>query len=41
LGYLDFRFQEEDWRTSRQDLSHWFERFSERRAMVLTAPTAI
>jgi glutathione S-transferase len=41
LGYLDFRYQDENWRATRPRLAAWFERFSERPAMARTAPSEI
>jgi glutathione S-transferase len=41
LGYLDFRYGDENWRASRPRLAAWFERFSERPAMARTAPQEI
>jgi glutathione S-transferase len=41
LGYLDFRYGEEDWRASRPKLAAWFERFAERPSMARTAPAEI
>jgi glutathione S-transferase len=41
LGYLDFRYADEDWRATRRRLAAWFERFSERPAMARTAPQEI
>jgi glutathione S-transferase len=41
LGYLDFRYGDEDWRAPRPKLSAWFERFSERSSMAKTAPVEI
>jgi glutathione S-transferase len=41
LGYLDFRYGDEDWRATRPRLTAWFERFSERPAMTRTAPREI
>jgi glutathione S-transferase len=38
LGYLDFRYQDENWRAARPRLTAWFERFSERPSMARTAP---
>jgi len=38
LGYLDFRYSDEDWRSSHKELALWFERFATRPAMALTAP---
>jgi len=39
LGWLDFRFADEDWRTRRPQLKSWFEPFSKRPSMVKTMPT--
>jgi len=39
LGWLDFRFADEDWRTRRPQLKNWFELFSKRPSMVKTMPT--
>jgi glutathione S-transferase len=41
LGYLDFRYGDEDWRGSRPRLAAWFARFSERPSMARTAPQEI
>jgi glutathione S-transferase len=41
LGYLDFRYASEGWRTSRPKLAVWFERFSKRPSMAETAPQEI
>ena len=38
LGYLDFRFPDEVWRTDRPALADWFEEFAERRSIVETIP---
>ncbi|MEM6999025.1 MAG: glutathione S-transferase [Pseudomonadota bacterium] len=38
LGYLDFRYPEDDWRQGRNDLAGWFEEFSARESMQLTIP---
>jgi glutathione S-transferase len=38
LGYLDFRYADEDWRAPRPRLAAWFERFAARPAMARTAP---
>lgn len=38
LGYLDFRFANEPWRTGHPGLATWFERFSARPSMTATAP---
>lgn len=36
LSYSDFRFPEDDWRSSRPGLAGWLDRFSSRRSMQLT-----
>jgi glutathione S-transferase len=41
LGYLDFRYQDENWRANRPRLAAWFERFAQRPAMARTAPSEI
>ena len=41
LGYLDFRYGDEDWRATRPMLAGWLERFSERPSMARTAPVEI
>ena len=41
LGYLDFRYGDEDWRARRPRLAAWYERFSERPAMARTAPVEV
>mgnify|MGYP006284675649 FL=1 len=38
LGYLDFRFQAEDWRASRPDLADWYAGFAYRESMQKTVP---
>lgn len=38
LGWLDFRFSNEDWRAQRPKLSRWFESFSQRPSMTKTVP---
>jgi glutathione S-transferase len=38
LGYLDFRFGDEDWRSSRPKLAGWNERFGTRPSLRATAP---
>lgn len=38
LGYLDFRFTDEHWRTSRPGLARWFEGFAQRPSMQASAP---
>jgi glutathione S-transferase len=40
LGYLDFRFSYLNWREGRPGLSDWYKEFSERPAMLKTAPKA-
>jgi glutathione S-transferase len=38
LGWLDFRFPEEDWRKERPDLAAWYETFAARPSMQATVP---
>jgi len=38
LGYLDFRYEDRDWRASNPKLATWFESFSGRASAVATAP---
>jgi len=38
LGYLDFRFQAEEWRASRPDLANWYAGFAARASMQDTVP---
>ena len=38
LGYLDFRYPDEDWRDGRPALASWYNAFSRRPAMLATAP---
>ena len=40
LGYLDFRYGDDDWRTSRPALARWYEGFSARESMRATVPVA-
>lgn len=40
LGYLDFRHGGRDWRSGREQLSAWFQRFDSRPSMVATRPPA-
>ena len=40
LGYLDFRFPDFGWRTSRPQLARWFTEFEKRPAMKATSPRA-
>ncbi len=38
LGYLEFRFPENDWKEKRPRLSAWFKEFSKRPSMAKTTP---
>jgi glutathione S-transferase len=38
LGYLDFRFAEDNWRAERPALADWYDGFSGRRSMMETVP---
>lgn len=38
LGYLDFRFKDDDWRAGRPRLARWYEEFSKRKSMRETVP---
>ncbi len=38
LGYLDFRFVDENWRDSRPQLAQWYERVRQRASVVATLP---
>lgn len=38
LGWLDFRFSDENWRNNRPNLKAWFEQFSNRASMLETLP---
>ena len=38
LGWLDFRFANEDWRATHSKLSHWFDSFSKRPSIIQTMP---
>jgi len=40
LGYLDFRFPDEDWRQAHPALGIWFAKISERPSFVATLPKA-
>lgn len=40
LGYVDFRFGDDAWRTGRPRLAAWFERFAARPSIAETAPPA-
>ncbi|MCK4865645.1 MAG: glutathione S-transferase N-terminal domain-containing protein [Gammaproteobacteria bacterium] len=39
LGWLDFRFADDNWRASRSKLMDWYESFSKRPSMINTIPT--
>lgn len=39
LGYIDYRFPKEDWRSTRPKLTAWFKKFGERPSMKETMPT--
>ena len=38
LGYLDFRFAEDNWRQGQAGLTGWFETFAQRESMQATVP---
>lgn len=38
VGYLDFRYASEDWRSRHRRLAAWVEAFAQRKSMQLTAP---
>ena len=38
LGYLDFRFADENWRQGRPKLAAWYEEFAQRPSMKATVP---
>lgn len=40
LGYLDFRFADNDWRRGRPKLAAWYEAFAQRPSMQQTRPPA-
>ena len=40
LGWLDFRYGDDDWRRGRPQLARWFEQFSQRPSMRATMPSA-
>jgi glutathione S-transferase len=40
LGYLDFRYQSEEWHTRFRRLAAWYVEFAERKSMQLTVPRA-
>ena len=39
LGWLDFRFLDDNWRANRSKLTNWYEQFSKRSSMINTIPT--
>jgi glutathione S-transferase len=41
LGYLDFRFADQDWRASRPRLATWFGQFAQRPSIAQTAPQEV
>jgi len=41
LGWLDFRFSDENWRTQRPKLNAWFESFSKRASILKTVPVEL
>jgi glutathione S-transferase len=41
LGYLDFRYPDEEWRTGRPRLSAWFEQFAQRPSIAQTRPQEV
>ncbi len=40
LGWLDFRYGDDDWRKGRPQLTRWYEQFSARPSMQATVPSA-
>jgi len=38
LGYLDFRFADDDWRAGHPGLAAWYETFAKRPSMVASVP---
>jgi glutathione S-transferase len=40
LGYLDFRYQSEEWHTRNRRLAAWYTDFAQRKSMQLTVPRA-
>ena len=40
LGYLDFRYPDEPWRTGRPALAAWYDGFARRPSMLQTVPKA-
>jgi glutathione S-transferase len=41
LGYLDFRYADEDWRARRPRLATWHEQFAQRPSIARTAPQEV
>lgn len=41
LGYLDFRFAEDEWRSGHPALSSWYEEFARRDSMQVTWPSPV
>ncbi len=41
LGYLDFRFSDDDWRQGRPALAEWYEGFAKRPSMTASVPREI
>jgi glutathione S-transferase len=41
LGYLDFRFADENWRARRPRLAAWFEQFAKRPSIATTGPQEV
>lgn len=39
LGYRDFRFADNDWRSGRPALTHWFEQMMQRDSLATTVPS--
>ena len=39
LGWLDFRFSEDNWRANRSNLANWYEQFAKRPSITNTIPT--
>jgi len=40
LGYLDFRFSQEDWRAGRPHLANWYQIIANRPSLLATEPSA-
>lgn len=40
LGYVSFRFADDEWQRERRNLKQWFEEFSQRHSMQATVPVA-